>query len=138
MKNVKEKIIGSVGSVSGVVSILGSWQICHNVCLGLIALLSVVGITVVGMPLAFLTTIAIPIWSFAALLLVITFIIYQKKKCISKNMLIINLGLIIAGIPFAFVQDFKYLLWIVGGILVVFGVYSFISGKIKKRCHNEK
>ena len=98
--NIKERSIGTTGSISGAASILGSWQICHNVCLGLIALLSVIGITVAGMPLLFLTKLAIPLWTVAVILLGITTWFFIKKKCISGKLIIINSGLIIAGIPF--------------------------------------
>ena len=90
IKNLKEKLIGATGSVSGAASILGSWQICHNICLGLIAALSLIGVTVVGMPLLFLTKIAVPVWSIAVLLLIITTLIYLKKPCISRNLIIIK------------------------------------------------
>src|SRR3989338_5629834 len=96
----EEKAIGAVGSISGTASILGSWQVCHSICLGIIALLGIIGITVVGMPLLFLTKIAIPLWAIAILLLIITIILYLKKKCISRGWILLNTGLIIAGIPF--------------------------------------
>ena len=65
---VKEKFVGIAGSVSGVTSFLGSWQVCHNLCLGLIAFLGILGITIVGMPLIFLTKIAIHFWIVAIVL----------------------------------------------------------------------
>jgi len=58
-KSIKEKIIGATGSASGLTSVLGSWQICHNLCLGIIALLGVIGISLTWMPLMFLTKIGI-------------------------------------------------------------------------------
>jgi hypothetical protein len=133
IKNIKEKLIGSTGSVSGFASILGSWQICHNVCLGLIALLAVLGITVVGMPLAFLTTVAIPLWILAFALLLVTIAVYYKKKCISKNLIILNSGFIVAGVPFAPVQSFISFFYTIGGILVTISITLFIKDKINKR-----
>ena len=139
IKNMKEKIIEATGSVSGIASILGSWQVCHNICLGIIALLSIIGITVVGMPLLFLTKIAVPIWTVAVILLLVTIVIYMNKKCISKNLIILNSGLIIAGTPFQPLQKFSILFWTVGGILVLTGVSFFIKDKIeKKRCEHGK
>lgn len=138
MKNLKEKIVGATGSVSGAASILGSWQICHNICLGLIALLSLIGITVVGMPLQFFTEIAVPMWLAAAGLLVVTILIYLKKPCISKNLIIINSGLIIAGVPFQMFQPYSLLLWIIGGTAVAIGIYFFIRDRTKgKKCEHE-
>ena len=138
MKNVKEKIVSATGSISGAASILGSWQICHNICLGLIALLSLVGITVVGMPLQFFTEIAVPMWLTAAGLLIVTILIYLKKPCISKNLIIVNSGIIIAGVPFQPFQQYSLFLWIIGGAVVATGIYLFIRDRAKsKKCEYE-
>ncbi len=133
IKRFKEKIIGTTGSISGVASIMGSWQVCHNICLGIVALLAILGITVIGMPLAFLTKLAIPFWSVAFVLLLITIGIYIKKKCISKNLIMFNSGLIIAGIPFQALQNFQIFFWVIGGVLVAVSVSLFIKGKINKK-----
>ena len=133
MKNIKERIVGATGSATGVTSILGSWQICHNVCLGIIALLGIIGITVVGMPLAFLTKLAIPFWSVAFILLLVIIALYIKKKCISKNLIILNSGLIIAGIPFQPLQKFIVFFWITGGMLVLLAISLIIKNKIQNR-----
>lgn len=139
VKNAKEKLIGATGSISGATSILGSWQICHNVCLGLIALLGLIGITVVGMPLLFFTKIAIPAWIIAVLLLVVVVWLYFNKYCISRNLVIFNSGLIIAGTPFQQVQQFSVFFWVVGGLLAAAGVSLFVKEKIeKKKCHHDK
>lgn len=139
VKSVKEKIIGSVGSVSGAASILGSWQVCHNVCLGLIAALSIIGITITGMPLLFLTKIAVPVWIAAVMLLLVAFILYLKKLCISKNLIMVNSGLIIAGIPFQPLQKFSAFFWSIGGILALFGIFSFVKERMqKKACKHGK
>ena len=137
--SIKEKAIGATGSISGAASILGSWQVCHNICLGIIALLGIIGITVLGMPLLFLTKIAIPMWTIAVILLLVIMVFYIKKKCISKNLIIINSGLIIAGTPFQSLQKFSIIFWIIGGILVLMGISFFIKDKIEKRkSKNEK
>ena len=137
--HIKEKVLSASGSVSGAASILGSWQICHNVCLGIVALLSIIGITVVGMPLAFLTSVAIPFWTFALMLLIVTIILYVKKKCISSRLIMFNAGLIIAGIPFQSFQRFSVFFWIFGGIIALFAVGLFINDKMmakkRKGCH---
>jgi len=133
IKHLKEKFIGASGSISGVASVLGSWQVCHNICLGIIAFLSVIGITLVGMPLLFLTKIAVPLWTIAVIFLVITIALYINKKCVSKNLIIINTGLIIAGVPFKPLQRFLPFFWSIGGIIVILGIYLFIKDNIQKR-----
>ena len=134
---IKEKAVGASGSVSGIASVLGSWQICHNACIGLIALLSILGITLTGMPLAFLTTIAIPLWSVAAFLWLVTLYLYKTKKCISLSLLTINTGLITTGIPFQALQPFKYFFWGFGGIITITGIVLWIKGRKHRRCHHE-
>ena len=131
IKNIKERIVGAAGSISGVASILGSWQLCHSICLGLITLLSLIGISVVGMPLLFLTKIAVQIWLFAVALLAITAVLYIKKKCISLKMIIFNIGVIIAGVPFKPLQGTIFV-WVIGGLIASIAIVLFIKDKMKK------
>ena len=132
-KNLKERLIGATGSLSGGTSILGSWQGCHNICLTIIAILGAIGITVVGMPLLFLTKIALPLWIAAFVLLLMTLGLYFKKKCISHRIVIFNSGLVIAGVPFEALQPFLVLFWVIGGLLSLLAVSLFIKDKIQKR-----
>ena len=99
----------------------------------MIAVLSLIGITVIGMPLAFFTKIAIPMWSIALVLLVVLIGMYVKKQCVSKNLLYVNSGIIVAGVPFQPLQQYSIGFWIVGGLLVAFGAGSFIASKIASR-----
>ena len=131
VRNTKERVIGAAGSLSGIASILGSWQACHSVCLALVGFLSVLGITVVGMPLVFLTEVAIPVWIVAVILLILLAILYFKKGCISSRLLLVNSGLIIAGIPFPFLQQFTEIFWIIGGALVIIGISLFVKDKMQ-------
>ena len=107
MKNKKEnkdvkngRILNLTSSTSGVMGFLGGYQVCHNVCLGIIALLSIIGITLVGMPLLFLTKVAVPFWIAAFSLFLISLFFYLKSRCLSRNLLLFNGGIIIAGVPF--------------------------------------
>ena len=137
-KNLKEKLLGATGSISGAASVLGSWQICHNICLGLIAALSIIGITVTGMPLVFFTKIAVPMWLVAVGLLIVTILIYLKKPCISRNLIIVNSGIIVAGVPFQPVQQYSLFFWIVGGAIVLSGIFFFIRDRTRsKKCEHE-
>ena len=130
-KDVKsEKVLNFTSSLSGTMGFLGGYQVCHNVCLGIIALLSLIGITLVGMPLLFLTKIAIPFWIAAVMLFLISLIFYFRIKCISKNLLLFNGGIIIAGIPFIQFKDFTFVFWIIGGILIIVSLLLYIKDKI--------
>ncbi|MBI2004324.1 hypothetical protein HYS72_02555 [Candidatus Pacearchaeota archaeon] len=132
-KDVKKgKALAFTSSVSGVMGFLGGYQVCHNVCLGIIALLSLVGITLVGMPLLFLTKVAVPFWIAAFFLFFISLFFYLKNKCISKNLLLLNGGIIIAGVPFSFMKDFFVYLWIIGGSFVLLSIVLLIKNKLIK------
>jgi hypothetical protein len=133
MNQIKEKLIGTAGTASGTASILGSWQVCHSLCLGLIAFLSVFGITVTGMPLLFFTKIAIPLWSIALVLLLVVVFLYLRKKCISLNLILFNTGVIIAGMPFASVQPYQPFFWIIGGSIALAAVALFIKEKMTRK-----
>ena len=130
---LKEKAASFSSSVSGALSFLGGYQVCHNICLGIIAMLSLIGITVVGMPLLFLQKVAIPFWILAVFLFIIALLLYFKKRCISKNLLTLNAGIIIAGIPFKAVESYLLIFWIIGGTLVVLSLLLYIKGKIAKK-----
>lgn len=139
IKGIKERIVAATGSLSGAASILGSWQVCHNVCLFIIAALGLIGITLIGMPLAFFTEIAIPMWSIAVALLLATLYMYYRKMCISRNLIVINSGLIIAGIPFQQLQKFSIFFWAIGGILALAGISLFVRERMqKKRSEHDK
>lgn len=129
---IKEKLSSWGSILSSSLSFLGGYQVCHNVCLGIIAVLSIIGITVTGMPLLFLQSVAIPFWIAAVVLLAITLLLYLKKKCISKNLIIFNAGIIIAGIPFSSAQKYNLFLWIVGGSLVLVSIVLFLKKKFTK------
>jgi hypothetical protein len=129
--SLKERALSLTGSVSGAASVLGSWQICHNVCLGVIAVLGVLGVTLTGMPLLFLTKIAVPMWIVAASLLIIAGVLYVKKKCISRSALLVNTGLITAGFPF-FTQ-FQIIYWITGASITVTGITVFFIDRTQRR-----
>jgi hypothetical protein len=126
---MKEKLINATGSISGIASVLGSWQVCHNICLGIIASLSVVGITLVGMPLEFFTKIAIPMWSIAMIFFLVALTLHIKKKCISQNMLVLNVGLLVAGTPFLQAPPWPSLFLTVGGTIAAISIFGFVREK---------
>lgn len=133
MTKLKEKILGTAGSLTGSLGFLGGYQVCHNACLALVAFLTFLGFTVVGMPLLFLTKVAVPFWIAAVSLLTIMLALnYRKIVHLSNKMLLFNSGLIIAGIPFQQLQQFNYIFWIVGGILIILSLGWYIYDKSAK------
>ncbi|MDP3766310.1 MAG: hypothetical protein Q8R04_07395 [Nanoarchaeota archaeon] len=134
MTNLKEKILSTSGSAAGALSFLGSYQVCHNACLALVAFLTFLGFTVAGMPLLFLTKVVIPFWIAAVLLLSIMMMLkYKKIIHASDKMILLNSGLIIAGIPFQQIQQFNYIFWTAGGILVISSIGWYIYDKVRKK-----
>ncbi|MBI4010196.1 MAG: hypothetical protein HY361_03340 [Candidatus Aenigmarchaeota archaeon] len=130
---VKEKVTSTFSVLSGSLSFLGGWQICHNLCLGIIAALSLIGITVVGMPLLFLTKYAVYFWLVAVLLLIPTLVMYwYNRKCMSKNIVLTNIGIIVAAIPFASLQPYQVLFWSAGGILIGLAVLDYTKSDLRK------
>ena len=134
MKRLKEKILGWLGGISGSLSFLGGYQVCHSLCMWLISVLTILGFTVAGMPLIFLTRVAIPFWVAAFILLFLTIVLkYSKGMNISSNLILLNSGLLIAGIPFQELEQFNYIFWIIGGVLVIFSIGWFIYDKLKNK-----
>ncbi len=122
------RIFAAMSGASGGLSFLGGWQVCHNLCLAVIALLSLIGVTVVGMPLLFLTQYAVYFWSAAAVFLAPTLYMYSKhSKCVSKNLIIFNIGILIFSVPF--VQELNPFFWAVGGIIIFYTIFNFIKNK---------
>ncbi len=131
--SLKEKLVGRFGSVSGIAAFLGSYQVCHTVCMWLISLLALLGIAVVGMPLLFLQKIAVPVWTFAVLLFLLSLYFYIVKKCISGTLLLFNGGVLLAGVPFASVQNYNLYFWIAGGVIVFVSIVLFVRDKFPSK-----
>ena len=130
---MKEKILNSFSSASAALATLGSsFQLCHSLCLGLMAVLATLGIVIAGFPLLFLFQYNIYFWSFAIALLIPTVIMYIYKKCLSRNLLLFNIGIVIAGTPENFTSGLQPAFWIVGGILVAVAIASLLTKKICK------
>ena len=115
---MKKGFLSASGICSGV-SILGSYQLCHNLCIGVVALLTFFGIAISGMPLLFLTKVAVPFWIAGIILFGISILLLKAKMNMSKRLLMVNAGLLTAGYPFA-AQATPF--WIIGGLLVVVGL----------------
>ena len=129
---IKEKVLGATGSISGGLSFLGGYQVCHNVCLGLISILTLLGFTITGMPLLFLTRVSIPFWAIALALLILAIILkFGKNMGFSGKIILLNSGLIIAGIPFQELEQFNYIFWIIGGVLVVSSIGWYFYDKFR-------
>ncbi len=129
-KTHKERFLSLFSGLSGSLSFLGGWQVCHNLCLGIIALLSLIGISVVGMPLLFLNQYAAYFWSAAVLLLIPTLVMYWKnRRCMSYKLILFNVGIVIASVPFVALKSYQAAFWLIGGILIASSAWMFVKAK---------
>ena len=128
----KEKYINYFSSFTGASGVFSSYQVCHSICLGVIALLSLIGITLVGFPLLFLQKWALPLWSIALILFSISIILYLKHKHMSRNLLVFNLGAIIVGIPFGGLAFLRTYFLIIGFGIIIFSLYLIIKVRFSK------
>ena len=137
---MKEKLLNCCSSASGGLSVLGGYNVCHGLCMGVATLLSVIGITVSGMPLLFLTRIAVPFWIVAVLMLGSMFVLWKYKGMnFSRKVMLANTGLIIAGTPFLAVNAFQMYFWFIGGILVIGSIiWAMIDRTTNKRVRHAK
>lgn len=134
-QTLKEKIVGTTGVLSSFASVLGSYQLCHSLCLSAITLLGLIGITVTGMPLFFLTKVAIPFWIAGFLLLILMLILGRFNILhFSQKLMLANIGLLIAGIPFEQLAQFQKIFWILGAAIVVASIAWALSSKNSSAC----
>ena len=125
-----EKTVGVSSGISGFASVLGSYQVCHALCLGVLALLSAVGIAAVGMPFFFLTKVAVYFWVGALGLLLLTFLLSLKMRCAPHKTLLLNSGLVIAGTPSSLAGEYTTYTLVVGTIGILMSITWYIHGKV--------
>ncbi|MEM3030852.1 MAG: hypothetical protein QXH27_03910 [Candidatus Micrarchaeia archaeon] len=125
---MREKLIGAANSLSGSLGFVGSaHDVCHASCTAAIALLSVAGVSVSGMPLLFLQDYALLFWSMGVAFL--AFSVWLARSGFhapSPKLLTANAGILIAGVPFGFVDVVRPFLWILGGTMVTAAAAWFL------------
>ncbi|MEM4389451.1 MAG: hypothetical protein QXG98_02205 [Candidatus Micrarchaeia archaeon] len=122
------KLIGVANSLFGSLGFVGSaHEVCHASCTVAIALLSVAGVSVSGMPLLFLQDWALAFWGMGVAFM--AFSIWLARggfHAPSPKLLTANAGILIAGVPFGFVDALRPLLWLFGGTMVTAAVAWFL------------
>ena len=127
----REKYLNYFSSFSGFSGIFSSYQACHSICLGVIALLSIIGITLTGLPFLFLQKLALPLWAIALALFAVSIFIYIKHKHHKiRNLLIFNSGAIIVGIPFENLAFLRTYFLIIGFSIIIFSLYLIIKKRL--------
>ncbi|MBI4450796.1 hypothetical protein HY642_02365 [Candidatus Woesearchaeota archaeon] len=129
---VKDRVVSWFGGITGFFAALGSAPAtCHTLCMSFIALLAVIGITVTGMPFAFITEYNIVFWSVGATFLGLGWLLWWKHRgCMSGKLLAANAGFIVAGFPFV-QPPLQYGFWITGAVVVVGAVGLFVGQKMR-------
>src|SRR3989344_2552054 len=125
-KQNHKRIFGIAGGVSGAGSVISAHNVCHALCLAVVAFLSVFGIIVSSDVLMWLQDYNLFFWSMGLLFLGISLVLlYIKGNCISKKMIVLNSGLLIIGFPF--LQNL--IVWIPGILIVLFSVGWYLRDK---------
>ncbi len=121
-----KKLFGIAGTASGAGSIISAHNVCHAVCLAVVAFLSIFGIIVSSDVLMWLENYNLFFWSMGIMFLGISLILYYKMPCcISQKLIIFNTGLIIIGIPF-----FQNMIsWSLGNLITTFSIGWYLRNK---------
>lgn len=125
-KNTGKGKIGNIATgASGAGSIISAHNVCHSICLGVVALLSVFSISVSSTALMFLSDYNLLFWSMGLFFLIVTVALYVKLGCVSKKAMTANAGIIIAGVPFFPSAQLGF--WIVGGAIFLITLGRYIK-----------
>mgnify|MGYP001568956561 FL=1 len=128
----QSKIIPAANTASAAGSIASVHNVCHALCLGAVAFLSIFGIVVASDALMWLETFSWPFWIMGIIFLTMSVAFYIRYgPCISWRMIIANTGLLVIGIPFA--QRFGWLVWAPGIAITVFGVVLILNNRFIQR-----
>lgn len=126
----KAKIVGIFGGVSGTGSVISAHNVCHALCLAVVAVLSVFGIIVSSDILMFLEDYNLPLWGMGMLFLALSLFLYSRyPNCISKKLILANSGLLLIGMPFPWFRQFNLLFWILGSSIVGLSIVWYINGR---------
>lgn len=129
-KRLEGKAVGVVGGISGTGSIISAHNVCHALCLSVVAVLSVFGIAVSSTALMFLEDYQMLFWSMGIFFLALSLFLYFKfGKCISEKLILFNSGLLVMGIPFASLQSYQLLFWMVGGAISLGSVGMYLKDR---------
>lgn len=131
-KNSRGNFAGIFGSVSGVGSVISAHNICHTLCLVVVAVLSVFGIMASSNILMFLEDYNLLFWSMGIFFLAISLLLYFRfGRCISEKLILANTGLLVIGIPFPPLQS-SIVAWLVGGSVVLASIGWFLKERLIK------
>lgn len=130
----REKRLGKISTITSGISaggsIISAHNVCHSVCLGAVALLSVFGIAASSDILMFLQDYNMIFWIMGIFFLLLSLILLVKfGPCISKKTILGNTGLLIVGVPFF--GEVNSVLLVIGGSIVVLSFFLYVNDRFK-------
>lgn len=130
---LKNRLFGSGGTASGILGGLGSLHnICHSICLTIVAVLAVFGISTSILPLMFLQTYQMYFWWAALVFTGVSYYFYMKQRrhrALDRNLLIINIGLLTFGLPFKQISDYRDFFRFIGTSATTIGIFLLVFSK---------
>jgi len=133
-KKKDERVFGLAGGVSGAGSVISAHNVCHALCMAVVAFLSVFGIIVSSDILMWLQDYNLFFWSMGMIFLGVSFVLlYLKGNCISKKMIVLNIGLLIIGFPF--LQN--WFVWTPGILISLFSVGWYMRDRFFYNVNNK-
>ena len=130
---LKSRLLGSGGTASGVLGGIGSvHNVCHSLCVTVVSILAIFGITTSILPLMFLQTYQMYFWLGALVFTVASLYFYLQQKhkvARDRNLLFINAGLLIFGLPFPQLADYIDFFRFIGISFAVVGVLLFFFAR---------
>ena len=136
---LKKRIFGGGGTVSGVFGAIGSvHNVCHSLCVTVVSILAIFGITTQILPLMFLQTYQRYFWGVALIFTGVSLYLYrqqEQKVSRDRNLLLINTGLLIFGLPFSSLSEYSNFFRFIGGGLALASLTLLIFGKRLKQAY---
>ena len=130
---LKTRLLGSGGTTSGVLGGIGSiHNVCHSLCMALVSILAVFGISMNILPLMFLQTYQMYFWLGALVFTLASLHFYLQQRlhvARDRNLLFINVGLLLFGLPFHQLADYMDFFRFAGGSLAIIGLFLILFGK---------
>lgn len=130
----RERLSATGATASGTFGAIGSvHNVCHSLCVSIVSIAALFGITMNILPLMFLQTYQAYFWWAALVFTVISFYLYLKqrhKSTLDRNLLFINYGLLTFGLPLSgWLADYMDIFRFLGGALALIGLFLIIFGK---------
>src|SRR3989338_9429092 len=130
-RNGKSRVSAIASGTTGAASIISAHNVCHAVCLGVVAVLSLFGIALSSTALMFLQDYNLLFWSMGLFFLLISAALYVRLGCVSTKAMTANAGIIIAGVPFFPTAQVAF--WIVGGAIFLITLGQYMKQRFNRK-----